>query len=340
MDPVTMSNITEMDILQNSINVSWCDNNDTGTVFGPLEVYSVLGPTALVVFSLVPLTITAMLLYSLYFRPRADHPLRWHILLLQLLPAVQCVLLFPVLLSPAAMELVTMLQDLLTIGAMVVFVDFTLQYSGPLSSIQAPCPLATPPLCCLMCCPKPTVSPVVARLILLPIRVTPVALVLNFLVNLYLTYSGVEQDSAGGFFQVSNLHNILMIPFFVTMMYCFKVFFGLTALKMKGSNPRWRAGLLFQMFALCKTFEGIISALEVRGVLPCIPGLPSKHLSHMMTAMIQMFYLTILVAVIPRLYAKSWIDSFLPKGFTITQGNGEDGDKRNGESQKMLHEAP
>ena len=48
--------------------------------------------------------------------------------------------------------------------------------SGPLSSIQAPCPLATPPLCCLMCCPKPTVSPVVARLILLPIRVTPVAL--------------------------------------------------------------------------------------------------------------------------------------------------------------------
>ena len=46
---------------------------------------------------------------------------------------------------------------------------------------------------------------------------------MNFLVNLYLTYSRVEQDSAGGFFQVSNLHNILMIPFFVTMMYCFKV---------------------------------------------------------------------------------------------------------------------
>merc|ERR1719225_964456 len=137
-------------------------------VFGPLEVYSVLGPTALVVFSLVPLTITA------------------------------------VLLSPAAMELVTMLQDLLTVGAMVMFVDFTLHYSGPLSSIQAPCPLATPPLCCLMCCPKPTVSPVVARLILLPIRVTPVALVLNFLVNLYLTYSGVGQNSADGFFQVSN----------------------------------------------------------------------------------------------------------------------------------------
>ena len=48
---------------------------------------SVLGPTAVVVFSLVPLTIAAMLLYSFYFRPRADHPLRKHILLLQLLPA-------------------------------------------------------------------------------------------------------------------------------------------------------------------------------------------------------------------------------------------------------------
>merc|ERR1719266_822387 len=146
---------------------------------------------------------------------------------------------------------------------MVVFVEFTLHYSGPLCSIQAPCPLGTPPLCCLLCCPKPSLSPAVARLILLPIKITPVALVVNFLVNLYITYSGVEPDKEGGFFQVSNLHNVLMIPFFVTMMYCFKVFFGLTSLMMKGSNPRWRAGLLFQMFALCKAFEGIILMLEV-----------------------------------------------------------------------------
>ena len=39
MDPVTLSNITEMEILQNSRNSSHCDNNDTGAVFGPLEVY-------------------------------------------------------------------------------------------------------------------------------------------------------------------------------------------------------------------------------------------------------------------------------------------------------------
>ena len=46
--------------------------------------------------------------------------------------AAQCLLLYPVLLSPATMELVTMLQDLLTVGAMVVFVEFTLHYSGSL----------------------------------------------------------------------------------------------------------------------------------------------------------------------------------------------------------------
>ena len=39
MDPVTLFNITEMDILQNSRNSSHFDNYDTGAVFGPLEVY-------------------------------------------------------------------------------------------------------------------------------------------------------------------------------------------------------------------------------------------------------------------------------------------------------------
>ena len=38
-----------------------------------------------------------------------------------------------------------------------------------------------------------------------------------------------------------------------------------------------------------------------------------------------------------RLYAKSWIDSFLPKDFSNPQSNGDDLEKPNGESQKMLH---
>ena len=46
------------------------------------------------------------------------------------------------------------------------------------------------------------------------------------------------------------------------------------------------------------------------------------------------------VTLFYRLYAKSWIDSFLPKDFSTSQSNGEDSEKTNGESQKMLHEAP
>ena len=45
----------------------------------------------------------------------------------------------------------------------------------------------------------------------------------------------------------------------------------------------------------------MVKISSARSVVPCIPGLPSKHLSSMMTALVQMFYLTILVAVIPRL---------------------------------------
>ena len=94
MDPVSISNVTGIEAVTNMENMTHCDNNDTGIVFGPVEVYRyaelyktnkknfvyhfnhhpifflvrVLGSTALVVFSLVPLTIAAMLLYSLHFR--------------------------------------------------------------------------------------------------------------------------------------------------------------------------------------------------------------------------------------------------------------------------------
>ena len=63
-------------------------------------------------------------------------------------------------------------------------------------------------------------------------------LVVNFLVNLYITYSGVEPDKEGGFFQVSNLHNVLMIPFFVTMMYCFKVTITITIIIQCNASAR------------------------------------------------------------------------------------------------------
>ena len=88
-----------------------------------------------------------------------------------------------------------------------------------------------------MCCPKPAVSPTLEvmvivevggrvstmfstlqKLILLPFTLTPLALALNTLANLYLAYSG-HIPNQEQFFTLDNIHNCLKIPFFVTMMY-------------------------------------------------------------------------------------------------------------------------
>ena len=39
MDPVTISNVTEMEAVMNIDNMTQCDNNITGDVFGPMQVY-------------------------------------------------------------------------------------------------------------------------------------------------------------------------------------------------------------------------------------------------------------------------------------------------------------
>ena len=43
---------------------------------------------------------------------------------------------YPVLMFPSTMALVSMLQDLLAVSVMVVFVNFTLKYSGIFSIIK------------------------------------------------------------------------------------------------------------------------------------------------------------------------------------------------------------
>ena len=39
MDPVTISNVTGIEAVMNMENMTHCDNNATGAVFGPVEVY-------------------------------------------------------------------------------------------------------------------------------------------------------------------------------------------------------------------------------------------------------------------------------------------------------------
>ena len=87
-------------------------------------------------------------------------------------------------------------------------------------------------------------------------------LVINFLINLYLTYSGVQgKITLGGFFSPENLHNILLIPFFISTMYCWKIFVSVTTTAMPNKNQTLRGALIFFMFILSKTVPTILAIL-------------------------------------------------------------------------------
>jgi len=293
-----------------------CNNNGTdfSENIGPVELYNSLGSIAIALFTSVPVLIVTMGLYTLYFRPKHDHPYKLHILAIQFAPTVHMLLSYPVLLSPATIALASMLQDLLTISILVIFVNFTLHYTGPLTKLETSCPIGTPPLCCLICCPKPRISQTVEKLTLIPFKITPIALVINFLINLYLIYSGLNAKvTINGFFKLENIHNILMIPFFLSMMYSYKVFVTLSCSSptLTGTNPKLRGALNLSMFVFCKTIAPIVALLVDNSVFPCVPGLPPVRLGAMVTVLIQMFYMTILASVLPRLYDRPWIFSKL-----------------------------
>ena len=134
--------------------------------------------------------------------------------------------------------------------------------TGSLEDLGAQCPIGTPPLCCFLCCRKPRITARTARLILLPFKLTPVALIINFLINVYLTYSGVDgKITLGGFFNLENFHNLILIPFFVSTMYCWKIFLSVTSPAMPDKNQRLRGFLLFSMFIFCKTVPMILAIL-------------------------------------------------------------------------------
>ena len=79
---------------------------------------------------------------------------------------------------------------------------------------------------------------------------------------MYLTYSGVEgKITLGGFFSPENLHNILLIPFFLSSMYCWKIFVSVTATAMPNKNQRLRGSLLFFMFIFSKTVPTLLAIL-------------------------------------------------------------------------------
>lgn len=316
--------------ISQSVPFGSCENiSEELENIGPVVLYETFGVTMVLVYSLLPLLVTLLFLYALFFRPSSLHPNRVLILILQLTPACHLLITFPVLLSPSTIPLVSLLQDLNVMLSMVAFVNFTVDIIGSLENVKSSCPIGTPPLCCLLCCRKPKINATIARLIILPFKLTPVALVINFLVNIYLTYSGVNgKITLGGFFNLENLHNLLLIPFFVSTMYCWKIFVSITSSAMPNKNQRLRGSLLFSMFIFCKTVPMILAILSEKNIIPCLPGIPAIRVAALLLALIEMFYVSVIAVVIPRLYSKTWVRELSPQVGNRNNGqNQESNDK-------------
>merc|ERR1712183_933659 len=100
-----------------TVVVERCGNSSEENI-GPARLTEIFGATMLVVYTVLPLLLALLGLYGLHYRPRPDHPYRLHILLLQLAPVGHLLITFTILLSPATIPLVSLLQDLLVMITM------------------------------------------------------------------------------------------------------------------------------------------------------------------------------------------------------------------------------
>lgn len=299
---------------------------------GPSSLYILFGPTIPVLYTAIFLLTTFLWIYALYFRPVSTHPSFPHILYLRLAPALHVTLTLPVLISPPAAPLVSLLQDAVSVSAMLVYTNFTLTLLGGVDSIvklattihPTACPLGTPPLCCLIPCPKPKITTNIIKLVILPVKLLSAAIFLNFIINMFLVYSGFYPSREFG--HITNLHNILIIPFFVSCMYTYKVFISVTGSMLLGTSHTLRGMLIFIMFVLCKSSFGIINMLIDTETLPCLPGLPSVWLGMLLVTMVQVVGVSVIALMIPRLYLRDWSKVM---GKTVSEEEGEGVEKCN-----------
>jgi len=279
---------------------------------GPAELYESLGPFILLpLYCSLGLFATFLWSYAIYWRSRVVGG-ELATTLLQFLPVLNLTLTLPLFLSPPTTPLVSLIQDIVAVSAMFIYTQFSLRLLGGSAKVaenlsSSKCPLGTPPLCCLLPCPKPNVSPTLFSVVLIPLRLLTVALTINFLVNLFLVFSGFYPvNRADDFGNLLNLHNILIIPFFVSTMYTYKVMISLLRPLMVGTFPRMRGMLNFQMFVGCKTVLGIMGMLESEGVIGCLPGVPSNSGAAIIAGMAQVAFLCPACLLLPRLYARDW----------------------------------
>ena len=69
------------------MNDSKCnDSVNLNDQIGPIELHNIFGNVSILMFAVIPLMILLMAMYSLSYRPPSSHPLKYHILILQLAP--------------------------------------------------------------------------------------------------------------------------------------------------------------------------------------------------------------------------------------------------------------
>jgi len=282
------------------------------TVLGPSKLYSTLGPTVIILYAAIGLLVIFLWLYALYYIHVTTNKSIPQVSYLQLSPALHVTLTIPVLLSPPVAPLVSLLQDIVAVSSMLVFTSLTTTLLGGVENIArlattthpTDCPIGTPPLCCLIPCRKPKITARIVHLILLPVKILSVVIIVNFLINIFLIYSGFYPDRQ--LLSLRNIHNFLIIPFFISCMYSYKVFISVSSNMLTGINHRLRGILMFIMFVFCKTSFGIINFLSDQNILPCLPGLSAFWLGMLLVTMIQVVGVSTIALVIPRLYSRDW----------------------------------
>merc|ERR1711892_917750 len=208
-----------------------------GLRLGPSNLYTIFG-------------VSIPVLYTSFFP---------HTLFLQLSPVLHITLTISALLSPPTAPLVSLFQDSVSVSSMLVFTAHTTRLLGGVDNIAklattthpSTCPIGTPPLCCLLPCTKPVLTPRIVFLILLPVKLLSGVIIVNFLINMFLVYSGFYPSRDFG--DIANIHNLLIIPFFISCMYTYKVFIAVTSPMLPGTNHTLRGVLIFIMFVFCKS---------------------------------------------------------------------------------------
>ena len=247
-----------------------CNNTENDENFirlGPETLYEVFGITIPILYLAIIVLIAFLWAYALYFVRITTSKFRAYVSVLQCSPALHVTLTIPALLSPPSAPLVSLLQDMIAVFSMLSFTILTVKILGGVESIvkmaetshPTSCPIATPPLCCLFPCKKPAITPKIMKLVMLPVKLLSAVIVINFLINIFLVYSGFYP--VNDLSDITNIHNILIIPFFISCMYAYKVFVTITSSFQLNPKHRLRGILFFAMFVLCKSSFGINNLL-------------------------------------------------------------------------------